>query len=79
MGVLMGQLVIIDEDELNDLKYWAHSGKELTKQIDYAADIIYPHVNYWIDVGGSYEVAIAQLWALKQDAYKYNLPWWKRF
>lgn len=43
----MGQLVFIDEDELNDTKFYAHAGKELIRTLSE----IGKERNYLIDTG----------------------------
>lgn len=77
MGVLMGQLIIVDEDELNDLRFWAKCGKDLVKDLDLYTSDIYPKIKYWIDTGSTYNVSRRQLYVLAQDAEAYRKPWWK--
>lgn len=60
----MGQLVIVDEEEYQNLKIKANWYNLISDEIDYFANELYPDAPYWTDCGSGIDVANQQLRAI---------------
>lgn len=74
----MGQLIMIDEEELNGLKYKAAWTEMLIEDIDKIATGLYPDTKYWCDTGNAATVASAQLCRMAYELEQKRLPLWKK-
>ena len=66
----MGQMVFIDEDELNEYKKYATYFKYCMEIADRADNIIYPDREIWLDTGTNAQVTLVILETMYADLLK---------
>lgn len=63
----MGQMVLIDEDELNKLKFDSFWFNQYYLFLNKCDEELYPHIKYWADTGSGAEINLKILSQMKKD------------
>lgn len=68
----MGQMVMVDEDELRELERRASYFNVYYDMIKDIGDECYPDILYWLDIGSNAQCNIVILDKTKRDLMKYR-------
>ena len=71
----MGQMIVVDEDEYNEIKRNSRICVGLIKEIAELANELYPNVPYWTDCGTNAEVAFFQISEMAREIKKRRRKW----